>query len=233
MCKAPTLAMHNFHMEFKIECDVVGGGIGEVLSQGGRPIAYLSKSLSPKHLGMSISEKEKLAVVYAIQKWHPYLIGRHFKICTNHFSLKYMLDQRISTPMPQKWLSKLIYYDFEIYHRSGKKIKGAKTLSRMNESVEKATMMVISFLLAEWVEQLKQEWEQDVKIQRLIKEIQADPSSHSKYSWEYDLLKYKGRLWLGKNSLKLLYLKRHMRVDEYLKYSFYPYVLLRFLVFLY
>ena len=117
---------------------------------------------------MSIYEKEMMAVVYAVQKWSPYLIGRCFKIYTDHFNLKYMLDQLIFTPVQQKWLSKLIGYDFEIHHRSGKENKVDDALSRMNESVEKATMMAISFLLAEWVEQPKQEWQQDVKIQRLI-----------------------------------------------------------------
>ena len=96
-------------------------------------------------------------MVYEVKKWRPYLIGRHFKIYTDHFSLKYMLDQHISTPMQQKLLSKLIGYDFEIHHRSGKENKAADVLSRMNESVEKAIMMVISFPLVEWVEQLKQE----------------------------------------------------------------------------
>ena len=71
MWKAPTLAMPNFQLEFKIECDAASGGIGAVLSQGGRPIAYLSKSLSSKHLGMFIYEKEMMAVVYAVQKWAP------------------------------------------------------------------------------------------------------------------------------------------------------------------
>ena len=144
---------------------------------------------------MSIYEKEMMAVVYAVPKWHPYLIGRHFKIYTDHFSLKYMLDQCISNPMQKKWLSKLIGNDFEIHHRSGKEDKAANALSRMNESVEKATMMAISFPFAESVEQLKQEWQQNVEIQRLIQEIQANPASHSKYSWEHDLLKYKERLW--------------------------------------
>ena len=67
----------------------------------------------------------------------------------DRFSLKYMLDQRISTSMQQKWLSKLIGYDFEIHHRSMKENKVVDALSRMNEFVEKATIMVISFLLAE------------------------------------------------------------------------------------
>ena len=110
-----------------------------------------------------------------------------------------MLDQRISTPMQQKWLSKLICYDFEVYHRSGKENKATYVLSRMNEFVEKAAMMTISFPLAEWVEQLKQEWQQHMEIQRLIQEMQVNPASHSKYSWEHDILKYKGRLWLVKN----------------------------------
>ncbi|KAH9762794.1 hypothetical protein KPL70_000939 [Citrus sinensis] len=59
----------------------------------GRPISYLSKALSPKNLGLSAYEKEMLAVVFAVQKWRPYLLGKHFKVITDHFSLKYMLEQ--------------------------------------------------------------------------------------------------------------------------------------------
>ena len=94
-------------------------------------------------------------MVYAVKNWHPYLIGRHFKIYIDHFSIKYVLDQRISTPMQKRWLSKFIGYDFEIHHRSGKENKVVDALSRMNEYVEKATMLAISFPLVEWVEQLK------------------------------------------------------------------------------
>ena len=64
MCQAPTLAMPNFQVEFRIKCDATNGGIGVVLSQWGRPIANLSKSLLPKHLGMTIYEKEMKEVVY-------------------------------------------------------------------------------------------------------------------------------------------------------------------------
>ena len=148
-------------------------------------------------------------MVYAVKKWSPYLIGRYFKIYIDHFSLKHMLDQRISTHMQQKWLSKMIGYDFKIHHRSGNENKAANALSRMNKSVEKATMMAISFPLVEWVEQLTQVWQQDMEIQRLIHEIQANPTSHSKYSWDHDLLKYKGTPRLGKNSsLKPILLKK-------------------------
>ena len=101
---------------------------------------------------MSIYEKKMMVVVYAVQKWRSYLIGRHFKIYMDHFSLKHMINQCISTPREQKWLSKLIGCDFEIHHRSGKENKATDVLSRMNESIEKAIMMVISFMLVEWVE---------------------------------------------------------------------------------
>lgn len=120
MCTAPVLAMPDFQKTFVLECDASREGIGAVLSQEGRPISYLSKALSPKNLGLSAYEKEMLAVVFAVQKWRPYLLGKHFKVITDHFSLKYMLEQRISTPMQQKWLTKLIGYDFEIIFRSGR-----------------------------------------------------------------------------------------------------------------
>ena len=123
MCTAPVLAMPDFQKTFVLECDASGEGIGAVLSQEGRPISYLSKALSPKNLGLSTYEKKMLAVVFAVQKWRPYLLGKHFKVITDHFSLKYMLEQRISTPMQQKWLTKLIGYDFETIFRSGRENK--------------------------------------------------------------------------------------------------------------
>ena len=89
-------------------------GIGAVLQQEGHPIAYLSKTLSPKHQSLSTYEKEFLVVLMALNKWKGYLLDRHFKIKTDHFSLKFLLDQRLTTPFQAKWLPKLLGYDYEI-----------------------------------------------------------------------------------------------------------------------
>ncbi|GJV88339.1 putative mitochondrial protein [Tanacetum coccineum] len=98
MVNSLVLALPNFGEEFVIEIDASGVGIGAVLQQQGHPVAYLSKTLATKHQSLSAYEKELLAVVMALQKWRGYLLDRHFKIKTDHFNLKYMLDQRITTP---------------------------------------------------------------------------------------------------------------------------------------
>nr|XP_027096148.1 uncharacterized protein LOC113716047 [Coffea arabica] len=66
MVTAPVLKLLDFSKPFIIETDASGGGLGVVLMQEGHPIAFLSKALSPRNLGLSVSEKELLALVMAI-----------------------------------------------------------------------------------------------------------------------------------------------------------------------
>lgn len=171
MCIAPVLAMPNFQKDSVIECDASGNGVGAVLLQEGRPIAYISKALTPTNLGLSAYEKEMLAAVIAVQKWRPYLVGRHFKIITDHFSLKYLLVQRISTPMQQKWLTKLAGYDYEIIYRSGKENKAADALSRLYDKGEDVALMAITFPVANWLNSVQEEWKNDQQIQNSYRRL--------------------------------------------------------------
>lgn len=68
----------------------------------------------------SIYGKEMLIVVIAVQTWRPYLLGHKFFIQIDQRSLKYLLEQRITTPEQQKWVSKLFGYDYEITYKSEK-----------------------------------------------------------------------------------------------------------------
>ena len=70
-------------------------------------------------------------MVKAVEKLRPYLLGRHFIIKTDHFSLKYLMEQKISTSFQGKWLPKLLGYDYEICYKQGKQNVVADGLSRL------------------------------------------------------------------------------------------------------
>ena len=121
--------MPNFNELFIIETDASGDGIGAVLTQQGKPIAFMSRALGLSKRSWLTYAREMLVVVQAIQTWRPYLLGRKFFIQTDQRSLKYFLEQRIVTPEQQKWVSKLLGYDYEIIYKPGKENSVVDALS--------------------------------------------------------------------------------------------------------
>ena len=89
-------------------------GVGAVLAQEGRPIAFLSQVLAPKHLGLSIYDKELIVVLMAVDKWRCYLDGKSFVIKTDHESLKFLGEQRLHTQLQRKGVTKLLGLDYSI-----------------------------------------------------------------------------------------------------------------------
>jgi hypothetical protein len=130
----PVLALPDFNKSFVVECDASGYGIGAVLMQEGRPIAYYSQGLKGKNLFLSTYEKELLALVLSIKKWRPYLLDKVFVIKTDQQSLKHLLEQRVGTPMQQKWITKLLGYPFVVEYKKGKENVVADALSRQADS---------------------------------------------------------------------------------------------------
>nr|XP_023872616.1 uncharacterized protein LOC111985197 [Quercus suber] len=105
------LALPDFNKTFIVECDASGLGLGAILMQDHRPIAYHSQALK------------------GIKKWRPYLLGRPFIIKTNRHSLKYLLEQRVGTPAQQKWISKLLGYAFIVEYKQVRENVVADALS--------------------------------------------------------------------------------------------------------
>jgi hypothetical protein len=91
-----------------------------------------------------------MEILHALKKWNPYLIGRHLKVKTDHDSLKYFLEQRLSSEEQQKWVTKILGYDFEIVYKKRKQDVVANELSRKDEDVE-AFLCVISIIQPNWI----------------------------------------------------------------------------------
>lgn len=82
--------------------------------QESMPITFMSQTLLDRAQAKSVYERELMAVVIAVQKWRLYLLGRHFKVHTDQKSLRFLTEQRVMGEGQQKWISKLLGYDFEI-----------------------------------------------------------------------------------------------------------------------
>jgi hypothetical protein len=135
MTTTPTLAMPNFNNSFTIETDASSEGIGAMLSQQGKPVAFMSRALGVTKLSWSIYAKEMLAIIEAIRLWRPYLLGKKCFIQTDHRSLKYLLEQRIVTQEQQKWVAKLLGYDYEILYCLDRENSAANALSKKQGSL--------------------------------------------------------------------------------------------------
>ncbi|XP_031402567.1 uncharacterized protein LOC116212133 [Punica granatum] len=94
LCSAPVLALPCFEKLFEVECDASGVGIGAVLSQEKRLVAYFSEKLSDARRSWSTYDKEFYAVFRALKHWEHYLIGKEFILYSDHQALKYLNSQK-------------------------------------------------------------------------------------------------------------------------------------------
>ncbi|TYK04972.1 Transposon Tf2-6 polyprotein [Cucumis melo var. makuwa] len=93
MMTLPVLAMPDFNLLFEIEINASGYEVRAVLTQAKRPIAYFSRTLSIRDKAKSVYERKLIAVVFAVQRRRPYLLGRKFVVKTDQRSLKFLLEQ--------------------------------------------------------------------------------------------------------------------------------------------
>ncbi len=110
-------------------------GLGGVLEQFGKPILYIARRLSKSERGYSQTQKEGLAIHWAVNRLHKYLFGSEFTIITDHESLKHIFSPsasvgRATSRMLHRWAVTLSGYKYTIKHQAGSKIPHADYLSR-------------------------------------------------------------------------------------------------------
>lgn len=121
---ALVLASPNFTQPFMVDTEACDKGIGVVLQQGGHPIAYPSKALEPRSVGLSTYVKECMcmAILHGVHQWRSYLQMGEFIIRTDQKSLVHLEKQRLNTEWQHKALSELLGLRYRICYKRAKKI---------------------------------------------------------------------------------------------------------------
>ena len=132
LTSAPVLANPDISKPFELFTDASDIAVGAVLQQDGRPIEYASRALTSLERKYSVSEKECLAILYALKTFRHYLLGRHFNLFTDHCPLTFLQSQRNdSHGRLGRWSLILQNFNFTIKYVKGASNVSADALSRL------------------------------------------------------------------------------------------------------
>ena len=130
LCSAPILSLLDGTEDFVVYCDASNQGLGCVLMQRGKVIAYASRQLKVHENNYTTHDLELGAVVFALKIWRHYLYGTKCTIFTDHKSLQHIFDQKYLNMRQRRWVELLNDYECEIRYHPGKANVVADALSR-------------------------------------------------------------------------------------------------------
>ena len=141
---SPALAHYDATKPLQLACDASPFGVGAVLSQFNdnskeRPVAFASRTLSAAEKNYAQIEREALALIYGVRKFHQYLYGREFTLLTDHKPLTSILGSKVGIPTlaatrMQRWALTLSAYHYSIKYRKAKENANADAMSRLPSS---------------------------------------------------------------------------------------------------
>ena len=130
LTSAPVLILPDVRKDFEVYCDASKQGLGCVLMQEGKVVAYASRQLKTHETNYPTHDLELAAVVHALKIWRHYLIGNRCEIYTDHKSLKYIFTQPDLNLRQRRWLELIKDYNLGVNYHPGKANVVADALSR-------------------------------------------------------------------------------------------------------
>ncbi|KAK5775382.1 hypothetical protein PVK06_043266 [Gossypium arboreum] len=210
LTEAPILVQPESGKEFVIYSDASLLGLGCVLMQEGRVVAYASRQLKPHEKNYPTHDLELAAIVFALKIWRHYLFGERCHVYSDHKSLKYLMTQRDLNLRQRRWLELLKDYELIIDYHPGKANVVADALSRKSLFTLRAMNVHLSVrsdsvLVAELkakpllTHQIREA--QKVDDELVAKRVACVPNKDSEFQIDDDdCLRFKSRLCVPKNS---------------------------------
>ncbi|GFS81814.1 retrovirus-related Pol polyprotein from transposon 17.6 [Trichonephila clavipes] len=207
----PVLGMYDERASTEIHTDASGYGIGAVLVQiqnnVEKVIAYASRTLTKAEKNYSTTERECLAIVWATNKFRPYIFGKHFTVVTDHHSLCWLMNLKDPSGRLARWALRLQEHHFDVKYKTGKKHSDADALSR--NPVEEETEISDKFLAVTTSMNLCGGTEKDQDLEKL--KLLSNSSKNEEFRFIDGILCRKnfdpdGKLWLP-------VIPKHLRAD--------------------
>jgi hypothetical protein len=130
LTRAPMLKIVDPKEIFVVCTDACEEGLGGVLVKNGHVIGYESRNIKEHQRNYATHELELVAIVHTLRMWRNYLMGKKFKLRTNHIGLKYIFENPTLNARKTRWLECFSEYDFDIKHIKGKENKFVNELHR-------------------------------------------------------------------------------------------------------
>ena len=195
LISAPIVQPPNWELNFEIMCDASDFAVGAVLGQRKEKqlsvIYYASKTLDEAQTNYTTTEKELLAVVYAFDKFRPYLVGAKAIVYTDHAAIKYLLNKKDAKPRLIRWILLLQEFNIEIKDKKGTENLVADHLSRLshvdqdkseiNDSLPGDQLMKISY---------KTPWYAEIVNYLVCEHLPASLNSHQKKKFLHDVKEF-------------------------------------------
>jgi hypothetical protein len=207
---APILKVPDIDADFLVCTDAYKEGLGGVLMQDGRVIAYISRKLRRHEENCATHDLELLAIVYALKVCRHYLIGRKFELKTDHCGLQHIFTQSDLNARQRRWSELLSEYDFEINYIRGTVNRVADALSRRPRIF---SVLPLQTNLREKILTIQRDDDWYTEVKDFIGQNNMMVPRYEGYSLDSDdLLRFRGQIYVPPNDeLRMLILSEAHR----------------------